>query len=85
MCVTLWQANRSYTDMRTKTAGQVKKGLVARGQSVSGWARANGFKPQQVFEVLAGRHRGLRGSAHKIAVLLEMKRGTVEPAEAGTR
>lgn len=71
--------------MRTKTARQVKRELIERGQSVSGWARANGFKPQHVFEVLAGRNRGLRGGAHKIAVLLGMKRGVVGFAEAANR
>jgi gp16 family phage-associated protein len=71
--------------MRTKTARQVKRELNERGQSVSGWAKANGFTPQHVFEVLAGRNRGLRGGAHRIAVLLGMKRGIAEPAEAADR
>jgi gp16 family phage-associated protein len=67
--------------MRAKTPDQVRKEFNNRGESFSEWARANGFHVQQVFEVLSGRHRCIRGDAHRIAVKLGLKRRTVEPPQ----
>jgi gp16 family phage-associated protein len=63
--------------MRKKTGKQVRREFIEQGQPISAWARAHGFKSNDVFEVLAGRNQGLRGKAHQIAILLGMKRGKV--------
>jgi gp16 family phage-associated protein len=44
-----------------------------RGQSVAEWSRAHGFDERQVYSVLSGRSKALRGRAHLIAVELGLK------------
>ena len=62
---------------RMKTRAQVKKELDFRGESLSEWARANGFHRATVYDVVAGRLQGKRGISHKIAVKLGLKEGVV--------
>lgn len=64
-------------DKGVRTAEQVKKDFLRKGASISGWAVENGFMPSHVFNVLTGRNKGIRGKAHKIAVLLGMKDGEI--------
>lgn len=69
-----------------KSADQIREEFSRVGQPISEWARENGFTPQEVFEVLAGRNQGRRGKAHDIAVMLGMKDGvTRQKALAGRR
>jgi len=63
-----------------KTAAAVRADFDFRGESITGWAIARGFSPNQVFSVLSGRNKGKRGRSHKIAVLLGLKRGAL-PSE----
>ena len=65
------------TARRAKTAAEVRGEFMRTGTSVSEWARANGFHPNLVFEVLEGRVKARRGKSHRIAVLLGMKDGEV--------
>jgi gp16 family phage-associated protein len=44
----------------------------SNGMSVAGWARAHGFSPSLVYQVLAGR-KALRGQSFQIARALGMK------------
>ncbi len=63
--------------MIPRTSEDVKKEFEDKGISISSWATANGFNTNLVFEVLAGRKKGVRGQSHKIAVKLGLKRGEI--------
>jgi gp16 family phage-associated protein len=52
---------------------QTKQWFVDHGVSVAGWAKAHGFRPQEVYALLNGKTRGLRGSSHRVAVALGVK------------
>lgn len=41
------------------------------------FAREHGVDPATTYQVLAGRKKGRRGEAHKVAVLLGMKEGII--------
>lgn len=58
-----------------RTPAEAHQWLDYHGISVSQFAREHGFSRAIVYELLAGRKRGLRGQAHNIAVALGMKRG----------
>jgi gp16 family phage-associated protein len=60
-----------------KTPEQVRAEFVEAGISVSEWARTNKFKRMTVVDVLRGHRKGLRGEAHKVAVALGLKEGSV--------
>lgn len=75
-----------------RTPAEAHQWLDYHGISVSQFAREHGFSRAIVYELLAGRKRGLRGQAHNIAVALGMKRGVAttrpgrvkrEPARTG--
>jgi gp16 family phage-associated protein len=51
----------------------VRRRFEADGVVIREWAEDRGFKPEQVYAVLSGRSRGVRGLAHKIAVELGIK------------
>lgn len=57
----------------TECRETVKRSFHARGESLSTWARARGFKPEEVYAALSGRTIGRRGRAHKVAVALGLK------------
>ncbi|NWA66946.1 DNA-binding protein [Pseudomonas reactans] len=60
-----------------RTAAQAKAWLEHQGQSVQAFAREHGVDPATTYQVLAGRKKGRRGEAHKVAVLLGMKEGII--------
>lgn len=60
-----------------KTPEQVRKEFNYRGETISGWARKNGFNPESVKKVIHGKSQCLRGEAHKIAVTLGIKDGVI--------
>lgn len=60
-----------------KTPEQVKQELNRNGETVSGWARKNGFLPENVYAVLYGRSKGNWGESHNISVKLGLKDGEV--------
>ncbi|KTC10001.1 MULTISPECIES: DNA-binding protein [Pseudomonas] len=62
------------------TAAQAKAWLEQQGKSVQEFARENSIDPATTYQVLAGRKKGKRGEAHKVAVLLGMKIGSI-PSE----
>lgn len=68
-----------------KTSEQVKADFVRRGETITGWAKKNGFNPNQVVSVLGGRNKGLYGKAHDIAVRLGIKDGVVHQQNDETR
>ena len=60
-----------------RTAAQAKAWLEYQGKSVQEFAREHGVDPATTYHVLAGRKKGKRGEAHKVAVLLGMKDGII--------
>ena len=60
-----------------RTAAQAKAWLEHQGKSVQQFAREHGVDPATTYQVLAGRKKGRRGEAHKVAVLLGMKDGVI--------
>jgi len=51
----------------------VRKAFDRAGVTVSEWSAANGFRREDVYAVLSGRTKGLRGQAHHIATALGLK------------
>lgn len=62
-----------------RTPDEVRAEFQRKGVSIASWAAANNLNVNMVFEVLSGRKKGIRGQAHKIAVLLGLKEGEVIP------
>jgi gp16 family phage-associated protein len=70
-----------HKSMQLKDSAQVRKEMTARGESVAAFARRHGLNESTVHQVLNGRNKGLRGQAHKAAVLLGLKIGTIPEQE----
>ena len=69
-----------------RTAAQARAWLDQQGKSVQEFAREHGVDPATTYQVLAGRKKGRRGEAHRVAVLLGMKLGIISAAlENGQR
>ena len=66
------------TQRATRIAA-VRARFDASGTSVADWARENGFAPNRVHQVLAGRGKWLRGETHRIAVALGLKEVAAPP------
>jgi len=65
-----------------KTPQDVKEEFLRTGTSSASWARAHGFDPATVNQVINGRNAGTRGVGHKIAVTLGLKDGVIlEPGK----
>lgn len=62
-----------------RTPEEVRSEFKRKGVSIASWATANNLNVNMVFEVLSGRKKGIRGQAHKIAVMLGLKEGEVIP------
>lgn len=52
---------------------ETKQWFFDHGVSVSDWAKAHGFRPNEVYALLNGKTRGARGSSHRVAVALGLK------------
>lgn len=59
--------------MDNRSRQQVRSQFRQHGVSIRAWARSHGFPVASVYAVLAGRIRGERGEAHRIAVALGVK------------
>lgn len=57
-----------------QTLQDVRNAFESAGVSVSDWADAHGFRRENVYALLAGRTKGRRGQAHRIAAALGLKR-----------
>ena len=55
----------------------VRAEFERNGLAVADWARANGFSPPLVYQILAGRKRCRRGKSHEIAIRLGLKAGRI--------
>lgn len=60
-----------------KTREQVLAEFARTGQSIRGWAIANGLHPAIVGGVLHGRYTGRIGESHNAAVKLGLKDGEI--------
>ncbi len=60
-----------------KTRAQALEMIRERGQTVVGWARANGFRESIVRSLLYGAAKGKWGESHRAAVQLGIKDGAV--------
>ena len=67
--------------MNIRTAAEARSELLRKGVSVTGWSKANDLNPVTVFQLLQGKVKGVRGEAHRAAVLLGMKAGEVVEAD----
>ncbi len=55
------------------TAEQIKQQFRSRGETITEWARRNGYRRTAVYRVLNGQEKGHYGQAHEIAMKLGMK------------
>jgi gp16 family phage-associated protein len=60
-----------------KTIQQARQDLADRGETLSAWARKNGFNPENVRAVVYGSAKGKWGESHKIAVKMGIKQGVI--------
>ena len=58
---------------RPQALNDLRHAFEHAGISVSEWADCHGFRRENVYAVLAGRTRGRRGEAHRIALALGLK------------
>jgi gp16 family phage-associated protein len=59
------------------TAQEIRAEWLHKGMGQNEWARANGFNPATVSQVLNGQNTGARGIGHRIAVTLGLKDGEI--------
>lgn len=61
----------------TLTPAEARARLDERGESISRWSTKLGINPNTTSDLLNKRKKGVRGEAHKAAVLLGLKRGKI--------
>lgn len=66
-----------YQSVPARTGPGIKSEFERLGVSIADWARAKGFSPPLVYQILAGRKRCSRGQSHQIAVALGLKQGRI--------
>lgn len=59
------------------TPEQAREALNPKGMSIAEFCRIHGLNRNMVSDLLAGRKKGLRGEAHRAAVLLGIKYGVI--------
>ncbi|MFD0726981.1 hypothetical protein [Lysobacter brunescens] len=69
-------APRTIRCTRVVSRDEARAKLIAQGLTVSQWAKQNGVPYDTARKVLQGHNTGKFGAAHKVAVLLSLKRGT---------
>jgi len=65
--------NEQSTFSSPRTLAEVRDWFFDEGLTVSDWARQHGLRPDAVYALLAGRTRGKRGQAHRVALALGLK------------
>lgn len=55
------------------TLEEVKEGFVSRGETMTAWAAAHGFRRDLVYSMLNGRLKGRWGTAHRLTIALGLK------------
>ncbi|QSQ38913.1 DNA-binding protein [Xanthomonas translucens] len=64
----------------TRTPQEALADLALRGVSIAEFARQHSLNYATVYQVLHGPKKGVRGEAHRAAVLLRLKAGVIEAA-----
>jgi gp16 family phage-associated protein len=67
-----------------RTPAQALADLDRRGVSIAAFARDHDLPYGTVYQVLHGKKKGLRGEAHRAAVLLRLKEGVIEVEQGET-
>ena len=67
---------------KTRTPKDVRADLQHRGESIAACSRRLKVPEQTVRDLLSGKAKGHRGLAHRAAVLLKLKHGSVDDAPA---
>lgn len=65
-----------------RTVKDVRADFARKGIKVADWAREHGLYVPVVYDLLNCRTRGLRGDAHKAAVLLGIKDGELSDGDS---
>ncbi|WP_164276470.1 DNA-binding protein [Stenotrophomonas sp. B1-1] len=65
-------------DIAVKSPEQVRAEFLRTGQSIASFAKTHNLPYATVYQVMHGQKKGLRGEAHRAAVLLGMKIGTLQ-------
>jgi len=60
-----------------RTAQDVRVEFRRKGRSITSWAKANGFSPATVSQVLSGKNAATLGTGHRIAVMMGIKDGEI--------
>lgn len=60
-----------------KTRAEARALFDHTGKSIAAWARSHDVSAELAYQVMTGRKKGIRGEAHKIAVLLGIKAGVI--------
>lgn len=66
------------TQKRLLTRQEARERLIYRGKTITKWAEENGFRMDDVRDVLRKDRPCRFGESHKIAVLLGIKDGIIE-------
>jgi gp16 family phage-associated protein len=65
------------------TPEQVKEALAKRGETITEWAKKNGYTRAEVYRVLNGQSKARYGKGHEIAKKLGLKSASFNsPAQA---
>ena len=65
-----------------KTAADIKADFIRQGITIANWAKARGYSPLVVYQLLNGRLKGRYGISHKIAIELGLKEKPVRGKRA---
>ena len=64
--------------IRVRTPDVARADLERRGISIAAFARDHNLSYGTVYQLLRGKKKGLRGEAHRAAVLLRLKEGVID-------
>lgn len=62
------------------TAEKIRERFRQRGETITSWAKAQGYSPNKVYRVLSGIEKGNYGQAHEISVKLGLKQEVADNA-----
>ena len=69
------------TACKMRTPEEVKADFIRHGLPIAEWARQHKISPKRVYDVLSRRNKGSFGEAHRAAVLLGIKEGSLDDSE----
>lgn len=75
-------ARLAYPGPTKEACERVLADFARRGITIRSWAQTHHIHESTVYQLLSGQKKGLRGEAHRAAVLLGLKDGIVEDCHA---